>query len=188
MKRVFTILTALLVTASVFAQSPEKMSYQAVIRDAGNNLVTSQAVGIQISILQGSTSGTAVYVETQAPTTNTNGLVSIEIGGGTVETGDFTTIDWTNGPYFIKTETDPTGGSTYTITGTSQLLSVPYALHAKTAVTVTGGTTVTTYSVGDSAQGGIVFWVDETRQHGLVCAKEDLDGGSGIQWLPVFPQ
>jgi hypothetical protein len=95
---------------------------------------------MQISILQGSASGTVVYVETQKPTTNANGLVSIEIGGGTVVNGAFATIDWANGLYFIKTETDPTGGTNYTITGTNQLLSVPYALHAKTAETVTNET------------------------------------------------
>ena len=130
-------------TASVFAQTPEKMSYQAVVRDASDNLATSQNIGMQISILQGSSSGTAVYVETQTPTTNANGLVSIEIGAGTIVSGDFTTIDWANGPYFIKTETDPTGGTSYTITGTSQLLSVPYALHAKTAESVSGTITET---------------------------------------------
>jgi hypothetical protein len=143
MRKLFTILAAVLLTASVFAQTPEKMSYQAVVRDASDNLATSQNIGMQISILQGSSSGTAVYVETQTPTTNANGLVSIEIGAGTIVSGDFTTIDWANGPYFIKTETDPTGGTSYTITGTSQLLSVPYALHAKTAETVTGGITET---------------------------------------------
>jgi hypothetical protein len=137
MKRIFTIAAALLMTVSVLAQAPEKMSYQAVVRDAGNALVTSQAVGMQLSILQGSTSGSSVYTETQTPTTNINGLVSIEIGSGTIVTGTFNTIDWSAGPYFIKTETDPTGGTSYTITGTSQLMSVPYALHAKTAENVT---------------------------------------------------
>jgi hypothetical protein len=130
MKKLITILAAVLLTASIWAQSPQKMSYQAVIRNASNSLVTNTAVGMQISILQGSTSGTAVYVETQTPTTNANGLVSLEIGGGTVVSGTFAAIDWSAGPYFIKTETDPTGGSTYSITGTSQLLSVPYALSA----------------------------------------------------------
>jgi uncharacterized protein (TIGR02145 family) len=136
MKRIITICAGLIMTASVFAQAPEKMSYQAVVRNGSNALVTSTAVGMQISILQGNDStGTAVYVETQTPTTNANGLVSLEIGSATatVISGDFTTIDWANGPYFIKTETDPTGGTAYTITGTSELLSVPYALHAKTA-------------------------------------------------------
>ena len=159
------------------------MSYQAVIRNASNNLVTSTAVAMQISILQGSTGGSAVYVETQTPTTNFNGLVNIELGGGTVVSGNFSTINWANGPYFVKTETDPdgaTGGIAYTITGTSQLLSVPYALHAKTAESVSGTITATTYSVGDFAQGGIVFWVDETGQHGLVAAKEDQS--TGVRW------
>ncbi|WP_244954745.1 hypothetical protein [Winogradskyella helgolandensis] len=132
MNKFLTLLAVLLLSANTFAQAPEKMSYQAVVRDSGDNLVTNQAVGMQISILQGSTSGTAVYVETQAPTTNTNGLVSIEIGTGSVVSGDFSAIDWSTDSYFIKTETDPTGGTTYTITGTSELLSVPYALHAKT--------------------------------------------------------
>lgn len=131
MKKIITICAAILMTASVFAQAPNKMSYQAVVRNSSNALVTSSAVGMRISILQTTPSGTAVYVETQTPTTNANGLASIEIGGGTVVSGNFSTIDWANGPYFVKTETDPTGGTNYTISGTSQLLSVPYALHAK---------------------------------------------------------
>ncbi len=148
MGKLFTILAAVLLTAGVFlpreasAQSPEKMSYQAVISDASNNLITDTEVGMQISILQGSASGTAVYTQTQTPTTNANGLVSIEIGTGTTS-DDFTSIDWANGPYFIQTKTDPAGVTDYTITGTSQLLSVPYAMHAKTAQTVTSEITET---------------------------------------------
>jgi hypothetical protein len=138
MKRLFTILAAVLLMASVFAQSPEKMSYQAVIRNSNDQLVTNQTVGMQISILQGSASGLAVYVETQTPTTNVNGLVSVEIGTGTT-TDDFSAIDWANGPYFIKTETDTAGGTNYTIIGASQLLSVPYSLYAKEAEAIAGG-------------------------------------------------
>ncbi len=133
MKRIYTFIVAIVLSTNVWAQSPDKMSYQAVIRDGSNELVTNQQVGMQISILQGSANGSPVYVETQSVTSNTGGLVSLEIGSGYVVTGDFTTIDWAAGTYFIKTETDPTGGSNYTITGTSQLMSVPYALHAKTA-------------------------------------------------------
>jgi len=121
-------LAYLLINTSIFAQAPQKMSYQAVIRNSSNALITSTPVGMQISVLQGSAAGTAVYVEMQTPSTNTNGLVSIEIGGGTVVSGNFSTINWANGPYFIKTETDPTGGTAYTITGTNELMSVPYAL------------------------------------------------------------
>jgi len=173
-------LTNLLISSSIFAQTPQKMSYQAVVRNASNNLVASTAIGMQISILQGSSSGTAVYVETQTPTTNANGLVSIEIGSGTVVSGSFATINWANGPYFIKTETDPdgaTGGISYTITGTSQLLSVPYALHAKTAESVSGGST---HYVGELYGGGVVFWVDHTGNHGLICSMIDLS--TGIIW------
>jgi hypothetical protein len=133
---------------------------------------------MQISILQGSAGGTAVYVETQTPTTNANGLVSIEIGAGTVVSGDFTTIDWANGFYFIKTETDLLGGANYTITGTSQLLSVPYALHAKTAETLSGSSA--THYVGELYGGGIIFWLDASGQHGLIAATADQS--AGIQW------
>jgi hypothetical protein len=118
MKKIFTLASALLITASIWAQAPEKMSYQAVVRNASNLLVANHAVGMQISILKGTTTGTAVYVETQNIISNDNGLVSLEIGAGTALSGTFNTIDWSTGPYFIKTETDPTGGSTYTITGT----------------------------------------------------------------------
>ena len=134
MRKLFTFLALILIDISLFAQAPEKMSYQAVIRDANDDLVTSTSIGMQISILKGS-SETPVYVERQFPTTNVNGLVSIEIGGAeaTVVSGTFTSIDWSLDTYFIKTETDIAGGSNYTITGMSQLLSVPYALHARTA-------------------------------------------------------
>ncbi len=137
MIKYLTIIIAILLTASIFlpqqasAQSPEKMNYQAVIRDTDDNLISETQVGVQISILQSSASGTAVYTETQTPTTNINGLISLAIGEGTVQSGNFSAIEWSEGPFFIKTETDPTGGTNYTITGTSQLLSVPYALHAK---------------------------------------------------------
>ena len=127
MKNLFTFFTAILISGILFAQSPQKMSYQAVVRDASNKLVVNHQVGMQISIVQSSEDGKVVYTETQTPTTNANGLVSIKIGDG----AGFTTIDWANGPYFIKTETDPAGGTSYTITGVSQLLSVPYALYAE---------------------------------------------------------
>ena len=86
-------LAFLLINTSIFAQAPQKMSYQAVIRNSSNALITSTPVGMQISILQGSSTGTAVYVETQTPSTNANGLVSVEIGGGTVVSGNFSAIN-----------------------------------------------------------------------------------------------
>ena len=143
MKRLNTLLTAILLTNMVWAQAPEKMSYQAVIRGTDNILYTNQDVGMQIGILQGSASGDLLYLENHTPTTNKNGLISIEIGAGSSVSGSFADIDWSKGPYFILTMTDPTGGTNYSITGTSQLLSVPYALHAQTAENITGEITVT---------------------------------------------
>lgn len=135
MKRILTLLAAIAFTSGAFCQAPEKMSYQAVVRNNSGILQANQAVRIKISILQGNANGTAVFVETHATTTNANGLATIEIGGGTLISGNLTGIDWSASTYFIKTETDPAGGTNYSITGTSQILSVPYALHAKTAKT-----------------------------------------------------
>jgi len=114
-------------------QPPQSISYQSIIRDASGNLLKEQTIGIQISILQGSETGTTVYRETHQNPTNANGLVSLEIGNGTPVQGNFADIDWTDGPYFVKTETDPSGGSNYSIVGVSPLQSVPYALYAQYA-------------------------------------------------------
>ncbi|MBM3403824.1 MAG: hypothetical protein FJY10_02905 [Bacteroidetes bacterium] len=129
MKKPIFILLFFTVSIFLSAQSPQKLSYQAVIRDATGKLIQNSPVGIKISVLQGSATGVSVYTEVHSVTTNVNGLVSLEIGGG-ITSDDFSEIDWASGPYFLKTETDPMGGSSYTITGTSQLLSVPYALYA----------------------------------------------------------
>lgn len=137
MKKILSLVFVAFTSLATYAQSPGKISYQAVVRNSGNTLVLNQAVGIQISILQGSPTGTATYVETHTPTTNANGLASLEIGSGTVVSGTMSGIDWSAGPYYTKTEIDPTGGTNYTISGTSQILSVPYALHATTATNVT---------------------------------------------------
>jgi hypothetical protein len=127
------LLTLLLLSSNLyfFAQAPEKMTYQAVIRDASNILVSNSAIGTKVSILQGSASGSSVFIETHNASTNANGLLTLEIGTGAILSGNFAAIDWANGPFFIKTESDLNGGTNYTITGTSQLLSVPYALYAK---------------------------------------------------------
>jgi uncharacterized protein (TIGR02145 family) len=143
MKRILLILTTALLAVNLLAQVPQGMSYQAIVRNT-TGLVINTAVGMRISILQGSTTGSAVYVETQTPTTNANGLITLNIGSGTVVTGTFATINWSSGIYFVKTEIDPTGGTSYNISSTNQLLSVPYALYSKTAgalkVSVTGDT------------------------------------------------
>ncbi len=222
---------AIIFTTNLMAQAPNKMSYQAIIRSNTNVLVTNQSVGMRISILQSSVNGVAVYEESHTATTNTNGLVSLEIGGGTVISGDMNTIDWGNGPYFIKTETDPTGGTNYTITGTTQFSSVPYALYAAQSGTPgpvgpqgpqgdpgiqgpqgdpgiqgpagpqgpagaqgpagpqgpagaqgpagpTGGYPV--HFVGEVYGGGVVFYVYDNGQHGLIAATADQS--ASMQW------
>ena len=134
MKKLYPLLALLFLAVSVWAQSPQIMSYQAVVRDNDNSLVINRPVGVKISFLQGSDNGNTVYSEqfNPNPETNANGLLTLEIGGGNPVSGTFSEIDWSKGPYFIRTEIDPSGGSNYTVTGTSQLLSVPFALHAKT--------------------------------------------------------
>ncbi|HNW70586.1 MAG TPA: hypothetical protein PKI01_09305 [Bacteroidales bacterium] len=184
MKKLITILTAVLISATLLAQSPQKISYQAVIRNTSNQLVTNSLVGIRISIMKNSpNTGILVYQEIQTPTTNANGLVSIEIGGD--YTG-FDTIHWESGPYFIKTETDPAGSTNYTITGSSQILSVPYALHAKTAESVTGSISETDPVYGASPAAGITSTNITNWNNGLLPA--GLSGQTlyhnGTSWLP----
>jgi len=154
MKKLPTLLLITGLTFNIFAQAPQMMSYQCVIRNSAGDLITGQSVGIRISILRGSTSGSVVFSETYdpVPVTNGNGLVTIQIGNGIPSTGIFSEINWSDGPYFIKTETDPDGGTNYTITGVTQLLRVPYSLHSKTAETAI---TETDPVFSGSAAGGI---------------------------------
>lgn len=128
--RALAISCCCLLTLRSNAQAPNKFTYQAVIRNTTNALVANQSVRIRISLLQGSSVGSSVYTETHLTTTNANGLASIVIGNGTVVSGNINTVDWGSSSYFIKTEIDPTGGTTYSISSTTQLLSVPYALNA----------------------------------------------------------
>ncbi|MBN2681089.1 MAG: hypothetical protein JXR58_01150, partial [Bacteroidales bacterium] len=166
MKRLFIFLAAVLLTATLWAQTPQKMSYQAVIRDASGLLVTNTQIGIEINIRQGSPTGTIVYSETQTPITNANGLVSIEIGGGT----GFSTIDWGGDNYYIESNTavvEPL--TTYTITGVSQLLSVPYALYSANAGTNgVDGLSAYQIAVNNGFVGTEVEWL------------ESLEGADGI--------
>jgi len=132
MKRpVISFVFAVLVSV-INAQAPQKMSYQCIIRNSDGELMVNSETGIRISIVHGTSDGTIVFQEIYNPNpkTNENGLVSIEIGAGIATFGTFSSINWSNGPYFVKTETDPSGGTNYTIAGTSQLLSVPYAFLA----------------------------------------------------------
>jgi len=137
----FIIIGCLLLSASIFAQAPEAINYQGVARDNSGNVIASQTVSLRLSILSGSSSGTAVYVETHSKITDGYGLFSLQIGNGAVVSGVFSNINWSINSNFLKVEIDPSGGTAYQLAGTSQLVSVPYALHAKTAISLSSGET-----------------------------------------------
>ena len=134
MKRVLiTLLTAVL-AVSLSAQAPQSFKYQTVVRSSdGSTVLASKNVAFRISILQGTISGTESYVETFSVATNQLGLAVFNIGEGIPSSGTFSSIEWSTGPYFMKVEIDPNNGTAFEEVGTSQLLSVPYALHAKTS-------------------------------------------------------
>jgi hypothetical protein len=113
---------------------PKTMSYQAIIRNGSQGLVVNSKISVRISIIKGSEFGNPVYVESHNARTNGNGLVTLQIGGGTSLFGVYDSINWAIGPYFLRTETDPLGGTEYGITMVSQILSIPYALYSMKSV------------------------------------------------------
>jgi hypothetical protein len=133
MRKLSLIFIMIVSGANVFAQAPEMINYQAVVRDLSGNSITNQLVGVRISILQGSTAGPEVFAETQGPTTNSYGLINMQIGTGANIGSPLSSINWGSSTFFIRIEIDPTGGTSYSVSSTSQLLSVPFALYAKTA-------------------------------------------------------
>ncbi len=130
-KIVYFSLGFMLLSLYLLAQTPQAFKYQAVARDNAGNLIANQNVSFRISILQGGTGGTAVYIETHLVQTNSYGLANLSIGQGTIISGSLSTISWSSSSYFMKIEMDPLGGSSYQLMGTSQLLSVPYSLFSE---------------------------------------------------------
>jgi hypothetical protein len=124
-------IVCMLISTGLFAQAPQGINYQAVVRNSGGTIIASTAVGMKVTIHQGSPTGTIVYSESFAPTTSSLGLVNFVIGQGNVLSGTFSTINWSTGSYFVELGLDPAGGTTYTSMGTQQLISVPYALYAE---------------------------------------------------------
>ena len=169
-KILLSLVAAATLSLSSFGQAPEGFKYQAVVRDAGNTILNNQTVGLRMTIQQGSIGGTTVYAETFATTSNAYGLVNLEIGNGTVVSGTFANIDWSAGPYFMETAVDVSGGTNYSVMGTSQLMSVPYALYAKTSGNIEGQCGL---SIGQTYQGGIIFYLDASDCHGLISAGAD---------------
>lgn len=131
-----TIFALTILSNIAFAQAPDKISYQAIIRDNLNNILSNETIRLRIAVLEGSIEGEEVYAETHLETTNSNGLITVLIGGGDLISGDFANIEWSAETFYLKIEVDPTGGTNYSISGVSPLVSVPYAMHAKTAESV----------------------------------------------------
>lgn len=187
MKNIFLAISFLfLYTSNINAQAPESFSFQAVVRNSSNDLIMNGNIGMRISIVQGAANGTPVYVETHTTSTNVNGLISLVIGTGTIESGVFADIDWSTGVYFVQTETDPNGGSNYSITSTTQLLSVPYALSAKTAERALTSANGFKHCIGEVFEGGVIFHLYKTAdgiEHGLIVSLIDLD--SATAWSNV---
>ena len=136
MKKIILLLTSMF-TFFLFAhsQSPQAFKYQAVARDGSGNILANQSVSLKISILQGTPTGSIAYSETHNVTTDIRGLINLDIGKGTPVSGTFSSVKWGTDEFFLKLEMDPAGGTTYQALGTSQMLSVPYALHATTVET-----------------------------------------------------
>jgi hypothetical protein len=184
MKKILFIVITLILAGNIQAQAPQKFSYQAVVRNLNNQLLTNESVGVKLSILQSSETGTVAYQEifNPNPVTNSNGLLTLQVGGGIPIIGTFSTINWANGPYYIKSEFDPNGGTNYTVIGTSQLLSVPYALFA-------GNSVVGSSLPAGTNQGDILYWngtswvvltVGTERQELTICNGQ-------LRWAPYLP-
>lgn len=133
MKKLILALVMLIIANYLFSQSPQSFSYQAVVRNDLGAVIENQNVGIKIDIHQSSASGTAIYSESHAPTTNAFGLINIEVGTGSVLSGTFAGINWGADSYFIEISLDQNGGTSYQSMGTSQLLSVPYSLYSQSS-------------------------------------------------------
>ncbi|MCB0738274.1 MAG: hypothetical protein KDC92_12225, partial [Bacteroidetes bacterium] len=130
MKKIFTLILALCLFIPAMAQSPNGFSYQAMARDNTGKELKNTKVSLRISLIQSSPTGTILYQETHSVTSNEFGLLNLTIGAGSVVTGQFSAIDWSDGTKYVKVELDASGGTSYQLMGTTQLLSVPFALHA----------------------------------------------------------
>jgi hypothetical protein len=236
-KKIYTLICFLLVSVLCFSQSPDKFNYQAVCRNNTGGIIANQNVSFRLTIRDLTSTGAVLYQETQSATTNTFGLVNLQVGAGTVGSGTFASIPWGTGAKYLEVEIDPSGGTAYTSIGVPQLLSVPYAIYANqsgtpgvtgatgasgvdgatgpmgpagatgasgvdgttgpmgpagatgangaTGPTGTVGTTgatggYTTHYVGEFYGGGVVFYVYDNGQHGLICAKTDQS--AAMRW------
>jgi hypothetical protein len=170
----------LILTLTIKAQTPPNaFNYSAVARNPAGQPIATTTIGIQITILKTSPTGESQYSENHFVDTDAFGLFNLVIGAGAVESGSMAAIEWSNDNYYLKVGMDATGGTNFLTMGTTQLLSVPYALHAKTAESITGGGAGGgfTHYIGEEFGGGVIFhlWKDsQGNEHGLIVDKTDL--------------
>jgi len=182
MKKILTLLL-LIVTIVTFSQAPQGFKYQATVRNNSGNLIVNQNVFFKFNIIQNSQTGTPIYTETHYVPTDDLGQVSLSIGFGTATIGNFSTINWGNGSYYLGIELNT--GSGYVAMGTSQLLSVPYALYSNISGSTTNNNGFVHY-IGELYGGGIVgsLWKDSQGiEHGLIVSLTNI--GTSQVWSNV---
>jgi hypothetical protein len=167
---------------------PNAFNYSAVARNAAGDPIATSTIGIQITILKSSPTGAPQYMENHFVNTDAFGLFNLVIGAGAAQSGNMATIDWSNDNFYLKVGMDANGGSSFVTMGTTQLLSVPYALYAKSAGSVSGnsGGGNFTHYVGEEFGGGVIFhlWKDaQGQEHGLIVDKVDLS--TAQEWSNV---
>lgn len=167
----------LLLTLVVNAQTPPNaFNYSAVARNVAGLPIATTTIGIQITILKTSPTGVSQYSENHFINTDAFGLFNLVIGAGAVQSGSMATIDWSNDNYYLKVGMDAAGGTNFLTMGTTQLLSVPYALYAKSAGNVSAGNGFSHF-IGEAYGGGVIFhlWTDDNGvEHGLIVDLTDL--------------
>ena len=139
MKKFLLLFLTGLLSLALYSQAPEAFSFHSLVRDGAGQPIADQVVSFRFSIIKGSPTGEIIYQETHNVNTDPFGFVSLVIGKGDVNNGSFETIDWGVDSYFLQVEIDTEGGIMYADMGSTQLLSVPYALHAKTAANIFSG-------------------------------------------------
>jgi hypothetical protein len=184
MKKLYTLI-AFLVIATINAQAPQGFNYQATVRNSSGELIINQNINFKFNIMLNSSTSVPVYSETHYVPTDDVGQVNLTIGTGTPTTGPFSSINWGSGTYYLGIELNT--GAGYVAMGTTQLLSVPYALYANNAGSAASTISGLTHYIGELLGGGIVVsvWKTNGEEHGLIVSLTDLS--TGIPWTtPAF--
>ena len=142
------------------AQAPQGFNYQATVRNSAGNLIVNTNVYFKINVIQGSLTAVPVFTETHYVPTDDLGQVNLVIGQGTANTGTFSELDWSLGSYYLGIELDTDTGNGYVAMGTTQLLSVPYAMYAESSGSSTGFPSGGTEGQVLSIVNGVPTWTD----------------------------